>query len=42
MKTYKFYIEWNTGDMYWDNIPIVDEFEGTANQFCIWRSNQNV
>lgn len=30
MKTYKFYIEWNTGDMYWDNIPIVDGFEGTV------------
>ena len=27
---YKFYIEWNTGDMYWDNIPIADEFEGTV------------
>lgn len=30
MKTYKFYIEWNTGDMYWDNFPIVDGFEGTV------------
>ena len=29
-KVYKFYIEFNTGDMYWDNIPIVDEFEGTV------------
>lgn len=25
---YKFYIEWNTGDMHWDNFPIVDGFEG--------------
>lgn len=23
---YKFYIEWNTGDMHWDNFPIVDGF----------------
>ena len=30
MKTYKFYIEWNTGDMYWDNFPIPDGFEGTV------------
>ena len=30
MKTYKFYIEWNTGDMCWDNFPIVDGFEGTV------------
>lgn len=27
---YKFYIEFNTGDMYWDNFPIVNEFEGTV------------
>ena len=29
-KVYNFYIEWNTGDMYWDNIPDVDGFEGTV------------
>jgi hypothetical protein len=28
--TYKFYIEWNTGDMYWDNFPDIDGFEGTV------------
>ena len=27
--TYKFDIEWNTGDEYWDNFPDYDEFEGT-------------
>ena len=29
-KVYKFYIEWNTGDMYWDNFPDIDDFEGTV------------
>ena len=27
--TYKFEIQWNTGDEYWDNFPDYDEFEGT-------------
>ena len=31
-QTYHFNIEWNTGDMYWDNYPIYDEFEGTLDE----------
>lgn len=27
--TYKFEIQWNTGDEYWDNFPDYDEYEGT-------------
>lgn len=31
-QTYHFDIEWNTGDMYWDNFPIYDEFDGTLEE----------
>ena len=31
-KTYHFDIEWNTGDMYWDNYPIYDDFDGTLEE----------
>lgn len=30
----KAFIQWNTGDMYWDNIPEEEEFEGTFDQLC--------
>ena len=31
-KYYKFYLEWNTGDMYWDNTPDDETFYGTIDE----------
>lgn len=32
MKEYDFRIQWNTGDMYWDNEPEVEEFSGSIDE----------
>lgn len=40
-KYYKFNIEWNTGDMYWDNIPDSEYFYGTIEELVDYLENSD-
>jgi hypothetical protein len=40
-KYYKFNIEWNTGDIYWDNIPDSEYFYGTIEELVDYLENSD-
>lgn len=40
-KYYEFYIEWNTGDMYWDDEPDSEYFYGTVEELMDYLKNSD-